>query len=51
MQLTRASFSSECGLEDALIAAHGQELVRSDREHAELEAAAPRRTQGPGVSP
>ena len=51
MRLTRASFSSECGLEDALIAAHCQELVRSERELAGLEAAALRRTQGPGVSP
>ena len=51
MRLTCPSFSSECGSEDALIAAHGRELVRSDREHAELEAAALRRTQGPGVSP
>ncbi len=51
MQLTCPSFSSECVPEDALIAAHGQELVRSDRELAGLEAAALHRTQGPGASP
>lgn len=51
MRLTCPSFSSEYGLEDALIAAHCQELVRSEGELAGLEAAALRRTQGPGVSP